>query len=345
MRCEDRLIEQVHMTKAANPATRVFVYRNLVKALPWFETVQAKISDPAYAGWFLPFGPPTVGDHWTVPNCDKNYDPPLCSTYYHDQDQTPQHPHGDGSCTLPCDCGGVPCGEYLFDHRNASLRQFLVEEFILGANGLANANVSGFYLDDGWANTSQPVLPWMPQPMGFCDHSPIGGATEEDYNCARDMGLKQADTTAITDAWRLTLAAVQEAIISHGAFSWAYFRQLTIPGPGNASACASWFRETGSTLTGYAYVQQFYNATQRPLPAVSQDIAAFLVLRGDFAWLGYGWIGCTTDYEYPPALEVDYGVPLTPYFNETSPGVFTREWSKATATFSCPAWTGTVTMK
>jgi hypothetical protein len=198
----------------------------------------------------------------------------------------------------------------------------------------------------GWTNTSRAVQPWQPQPLGYCDHSPIGGATEESYYCTVDMGLTQADTTALTDAWSETMAAVQAAILAKGAFAWAYFRQETIPGPGNADACAAWFRGTGASLKDYAFVQQWTNATQRPLPAVSQDIAAFLLLRGPYAWIGSGWIGCVTDYPFPAELEVDYGVPMTPYFNETAPGsgVFTRSWTKATVTFSCPTWTGTVVM-
>jgi len=239
-----------------------------------------------------------------------------------------------------------PCGEYLWDHRNASLRDFLVNEFILGENGLGNANVSGFYLDDGWANVSQAVQPWEPQPEGFCDHSPIGGATEEDYYCTADMGLTQADTTALTDAWRETMTAVQAAILSRGAFAWAYFKQVSLPGPeAGPAACAAWFRGTGASLREYAYVHQYYNATQRPMPAVQQDIAAFLVLRGPYGWIGTGWIGCVESYEFPAALELDYGVPLTAGFNETQPGVFSREWTKASASFDCNAWQGTVTMK
>ena len=27
--------------------------------------------------------------------------------------------------SAPCDCGAVPCGTYLWDHRNASLRAWL----------------------------------------------------------------------------------------------------------------------------------------------------------------------------------------------------------------------------
>ena len=36
----------------------------------------------------------------------------------------------------------------------------------------------------------QPVQNWEPK-EGFCDHSPIGGATEEDFYCTADMGLTQ----------------------------------------------------------------------------------------------------------------------------------------------------------
>ncbi len=28
-----------------------------------------------------------------------------------------------------------------------------------------------------------------------------------------------------------------------------------------------------------------------------QDIANFLLVRGPYAWLGHGWLGCSRDYE------------------------------------------------
>ena len=76
-----------------------------------------------------------------VPRCTGD----KCSDFYHDQEQTPQEqppqsPMNECDCTKECDCGpGLPCGEYLWDHRNGSmLREWLVNEFIGGANGLAN---------------------------------------------------------------------------------------------------------------------------------------------------------------------------------------------------------------
>jgi len=338
MDCEERLMTQAAMVKAVNPQAKVWVYRNLVKALPWFSSVRTKITDPAYSGWFLKFKP---NGPYHVPNCDKNYNPPLCSDLYHDQDQTPQHPSGDGSCTKPCDCGGVPCGEYLWDHRNDSLREFLINEFLLGPTGLGDPNVSGFYLDDGWANTSQPVAPWEPQPMGFCDHSPIGGATEEDYRCTEDMGLTQADTTAITDGWQRTMQAVQKAVINAGGFAWQFTTSFV--GAPTKVTCASWFRGPGKSYASQATIMQFTNATQRPLPAVNEDLATFLLVRGPYAWLGYGWVGCITDYEFPSQLSQDFGKPTESSYSEVgTSGVFTRKWSKATVSFDCNAWKGSV---
>ncbi len=34
---------------------------------------------------------------------------------------SPEHPYGHGNCHLPCNCGSVPCGEYLFNHANGTM--------------------------------------------------------------------------------------------------------------------------------------------------------------------------------------------------------------------------------
>jgi hypothetical protein len=221
---------------------------------------------------------------------------------------------------------------------------------VFGKNGLGNANVSGFYFDDGWANTSQAIQPWQPK-EGFCDHSPIGGATEENFYCTADMGLQQADTTAITGNWSQTMSEIQTAVISAGGFAWQYF--LTVKSP-NKNECASTLRSSCSAGTGS---QWFTRAVQQSLTTnttaskvsllnLDVDLATFLLQRGDYAWLGYGWLGCDLEYVYPPEFNVDYGVP-TGTCTETAPnsGVFTRDWTKATVQMNCNTYTGTITMK
>jgi hypothetical protein len=83
MDCSERLLTQALAIKASNPLSTPFVYRNLVKALPWFTEVRVKLEDPAYSGFFLHFKPNAT---YHVPACDTAYDPPLCSDLYHDQE-------------------------------------------------------------------------------------------------------------------------------------------------------------------------------------------------------------------------------------------------------------------
>lgn len=57
MDCEEAMLRQAIATKRHSPETRVFVYRNLVKALPWFSSVRRKLDDDRYSGFFLRFKP------------------------------------------------------------------------------------------------------------------------------------------------------------------------------------------------------------------------------------------------------------------------------------------------
>jgi hypothetical protein len=298
MNCEELLVEQGAMVKAINPDTHYFVYRNLVKALPWFTNVNTKLRDPAYRDWFLPFAVPgPFGNNtYHVPQCDDNFDPPLCSDRYHDQEQTPEHPHGDGSCAEPCDCNGVPCGEYLWNPAllasgNTSLRDYIVSEVILGPTALGNANVSGFYLDDIWSNTTDPQLPWMPA-IGFCDtKSPFGGPTEENAYCYEDMMLTQENTTTLTNGWSALIADVTSAIIANGGWAWQLFNDVSTPSPSN---CTSFFRGAGLTYNTSTILYAYTNGSEAAtLPHFDEDIAGFLLIRGDYAWIGFAWLGCT----------------------------------------------------
>ena len=99
------------------------------------------------------------------PVCDHNYTPPKCSELFHAQSQTPNYPHGDGSCSQPCDCGRVPCGPYLFDHRQAdtkvkgqTLREWFVAEMFQGPTGLGSPAVDGFYIGALPSTSRFPLL-------------------------------------------------------------------------------------------------------------------------------------------------------------------------------------------
>ena len=47
-----------------------------------------------------------------------------------------------------------------------------------------------------------------------------------------------------------------------------------------------------------------------PLTAPTQDIANFLLIRGPYAFLGHGWLGCSREYQVPEQINWDYGEPV-----------------------------------
>ena len=135
MTSEELITKQAEMVYAQDPglpgyAPRVWAYRNTIKALNWYSSVREKLDDPKYASWFIKFkgfadspypggqskavdvlnASFAAGDPGAVhvPPCDwyNNGTAPRCSGFYHDQEQTPEHPggggpyHVDGDCTM-----------------------------------------------------------------------------------------------------------------------------------------------------------------------------------------------------------------------------------------------------
>ena len=91
-------------------------------------------------------------------------------------------------------------------------------------------------------------------------------------------------------------------------------------------------------------------------------LATFLVGRGENSLLAFGLHGaymCASEpcgthnspqggfqaFGWPPILDADFGEPLEQGHNTSEhPGVWTRRWSKASATVNCSDFSGTVTL-
>lgn len=166
MNSEELLTKQCDEVMAADPSKpglvpRCWVYRNTIKALNWYSSVREKLDDPRYSSWFIKFKgfsdspyPGGLGKaqnkSYHVPTCDwyNNGTEPRCSGFYHDQEQTPEHPGGgssykvDGMCIDQCDCGKTnPCGEYIFDHRGGEVegrtfKDWFVNEYMITSETL-----------------------------------------------------------------------------------------------------------------------------------------------------------------------------------------------------------------
>jgi hypothetical protein len=371
MTCEELLTQQAMKAKAAG-TKHVFVYRNIVKALPWFETTRNKLDDPAYSGFFLRFDPEAAPSYHVPPCAAENHT--HCSRFYHDQEQTPEVPtsenaNPDGKCVDYCDCGLHPCGEYLFDHRNGTmLRDFLVKDVVLGAlltdattststsTSTATKIVDGLFLDDYWC--SDVLCQEDPQIAGCPCGDPVQGPTEIDRSSQFDMGLTDEDIRDITLEWNTTMTAIHQALLEQQAYTWSL-----IPGQENANAkpilltqekCQTLLHEAcqPDSLWQRLPVLFGFTVTNRTVLAqLEQDLAFFLLARGDYSFAGWGVWGMTWPFNPEPGHGTlpplphgvplpkeflrDYGEPRMGICQEVEPGVFVRDWSASSVRLDC----------
>lgn len=104
--------------------------------------------------------------------------------------------------------------------------------------------------------------------------------------------------------------------------------------------------QNGTLFYGYSRIA---HSTPFPLPSPDQDLAAFLLTRGPYAYFGYGWTGCIdADHPFtrPASLDLDLGDPLG-YCAETAPGsgVWTRQYEKYDVSLDCGKWEAAFTPK
>ena len=306
---------------ASDNVSTCWVYRNGIKALPWHESVRALLEDHSQWGLFMPLAGcmPTPGNYVCGPNATQNL--------FHDFEQTP---HGD--------CGvGIECGEYVFNHRNSSLINFLLSDYFFPQP--FPASVSGYYVDDGWSSS---------------------GPSEMDKDSVQKMGMTPADVSAMIAAWSFNQQAWRDALIAKGLFEWflLYGGQQTAPGQNQTCGqctCQTYLEAQCGPTAGSQNGTLFYGYSRIthqipfPLPTPTQDLTMFLLSRGPYAYFGYGWTGCldaTRPFTHPPELDADYGSPLN-FCSETSPksGIWTRNYTNADFTMDCSTFTADIHMK
>ena len=159
------------------------------------------------------------------------------------------------------------------------------------------------------------------------------------------------------------MAALREATLNAGKFAWQMLwtggPEDNIGGTGltqlvSQGKCAATLREMCTADSPSQTRAMGYGLSGHPSarnPNLIQDLANFLLTRGPYSWLGWGWKGCSQNYYFPPEFNADYGEPAVAgpagICKETAPqsGIFTREYSKASVSMDCNTWKGTITMK
>lgn len=316
MNCEETLLAQAEAVHALNPAAHQFVYRNAIKALPWFTSVRALLEDRSKWGWFLPFA--NCSAHDCGPNATQNL--------YHDESLTPRG-----------DCGaGVACGEYLFDLRVPQVQDWLAGEYILGPTGLGSGAVRGFYFDDNWGHE---------------------GPSEMAPGAVAAIGLSPADVAALVAASELMFARKINATLRAGGFVFDLLNAAGAPETNATSApatCAAFLADfcgadgPAQRAPLLLELSRVNHTAPWPLPFAEQNLATFLLARGDYAWIGYTWSNCHAPdvFVRPPTFDVDYGEPVN-FCSQTAPasGVFTRNYTRADVALDCNSYTASIQLK
>ena len=180
-----------------------------------------------------------------------------------------------------------------------------------------------------------------------------------DADAVAKMGMTPADVDAMIAAWSANVQAYRDALIAKGLFEWFLFYggQQTAPGQNQTCgkcSCQKYLEAQCGPLAGSQNGTLFYGFSRIahsqpfPLPTPAQDIAMFLLSRGPYAFMGYGWTGCIDahhTFDRPRELELDYGAPLG-FCAETAPGsgVWKRSFEKADITMDCSTFEATFDM-
>eukprot|EP00040_Diaphanoeca_grandis_P026411 m.147864 g.147864 ORF g.147864 m.147864 type:complete len:587 (+) comp30565_c0_seq1:106-1866(+) len=294
-----------------------------------------------------------------TPFCDKAQPSKCNSVHYFDQNQCPQVP-GDNwsndskkvyqglSCNGPsCNCGASPCGEYLFNFTNPDMVDWWLLEHMGGETALDHPDVDGVITDDYWN----------------------GPPSEIDSHSLEDMGFTESDTKAINADYNTAMARLKTMTAERNKFiSIMGYNGDSISNT-NSQQCISKLtsmcdnNSTGPVFGSWYAVE--YNYVQPPVYGIKDtnavmDVAYFLLTRGPWAWIGGGsmlgwhmshwWTANQTrriQFQIdlrPPAFNDDYGTP-TSSCAQTTPGVFTRDWSEALITVNCNTLEGTIGKK
>lgn len=193
------------------------------------------------------------------------------------------------------------------------------------------------------------------------------GPSECNQHWKADTGFSDADTRTMIAAFQWVADKTYSTFIERGKFAWNQFlNNNELPtGTGDCphpwvtpGSCAANLREYCNAsgplhtrammygLSGAGDKDMVYNWTT--ISDLAQDVANFLLVRGDHAYLACGWAPCADKIGWNTTLfDADYGEPVDEICHEsaTNSSVFVREYSKATVQMDCTTWTPLFTFK
>lgn len=161
--------------------------------------------------------------------------------------------------------------------------------------------------------------------------------------CVQDMGLNADDVKNIYNSWKETMNATNTKIVELNGFQWKMFDEVIEPFS-KGDSCINWLNKYGNDYINepLLYKWTYSSMSNTTWTQFDIDLATFLLIRGDYGWIGYPWNGCRDywNYQWDDMLDKDYGTP-TNKINEISTGVFQRKYTKCTVSLNCNTFKAT----
>ena len=293
-------IKNCQMIKSAFPNTRCMIYHNMELALQAFESQRKVMYNPQYSDWFL---------QYTYGNGTKN------GTIYNEP--------------------GGPGDQYFWDYRITDVADYYITSII---STVSDPAVDGSFTDD------------------------VTGLPAEHPNAPGNMNLTAQEVLDIEKATQETNDRLIMALIEAGKYNWQAFGYQDGIGSGiTQSGCLDFMRNGCDKLNGVGRYNKDYNYNYNynygnsysysysegnytmimtfDANNTMQSLAAFLIIRPKYAWLGYGWESDMSDWN--DVFLYDVGEPKGTCV-EIVNGTFQREWSYGNVTIDCNNWQATV---
>jgi hypothetical protein len=344
---EERLVEQCRRVKAVNNNTRCLIYRNTALALEWLSS-QRRVMARSHADFFLRFqdmagcdaaGPCTWAPVPGRPNythAGTLHGGPHCCPFdrvYCEQGGTTNLSHWRGQ------------EQFFWNFSSTELQAWFVEHFFATNGTHRSPHVDGFFSDD------------------------VKGLPEEHPDAVARLGIRASELQALQRATQLTWNRAMERVVSEGGWLWQMFgasdyaNAAPVVGGGSVEAtatCSAQMRLLCSAESQKRPLLMGVAGNCCELPSAGDSgsasagrcdklvscnrggnhtLAAFLVTRPPFGYIGAGWLYCDSvgspsKHLRDPLWNLNTGTPLEGCM-EHAPGVFSRRWSGGLASLDC----------
>ncbi len=150
------------------------------------------------------------------------------------------------------------------------------------------------------------------------------------------MGLTADEVQTLQTATQSAWTQMLDALRAVKGYNWqAFGDQDGVAESVSQGSCSSVMLNY-CTPEQYAAPQLLYMSD-----GGEQVIAGFLIARGPYWYLGYGWSNCDVEYYRSPLLDMDVGIP-TSNCTQIAPNVFARNFTNGYAELDCNAYSATL---